>query len=120
MRPTEASPELLDGARAEVKEAVQNGKSRRSFWRSWGLVLLGLSAAALVGVVLFLRAYTTEATDRVLCEKIDRFVVALEYQTVANPELTDAAKQARIDFYEDFRNDSPTCRTAPAPKVEGR
>jgi len=95
----------------EVVAAQENGSNGHSRFRRVWLVWAAAGAAGVCVLVVFIRGVTTNEAQQSLCEKLDRLVVKIETAVKVDPELTPAAKRARIMFWEDFRNDPPTCRT---------
>lgn len=79
----------------------------------WRLVWVVSLSAVMLMVFLGWRVYDNIRAQQGLCEKIDRFMVASEAATMRSDQLTQAEKNMRIRFYEDFRNDPPVCRTTP-------
>lgn len=92
----------------EVIAAARNGDG---FKHRKTLIFAAIVAGALVVLVIAARYWIGTQRDIALCEKIDRFIVAVEQGVRTDPGLSVSEKAQRIQFYEDFRNDPPTCRT---------
>lgn len=100
--------------------AAANGNGHSSGFRHGKLlVAVAIATGLLLTGIIIGRAVLAQQRDRALCEKIDRFIATVEMGVSTSPTLTPSEKAARIRFYENFRNDPPVCRTAPAPAAGG-